>query len=213
MTVKAKFLAVLAGFFLTLSSAAAAPVSFIDNGTYTSDTQSGLEWLDVNLTAGRNYFDVSSELGSGGEFEGWRYATAQEFLGLISNWTGITVTVQHQVVFAEGLLDGLVSLLGPTSGGVFAEGSNNYFIRGVLADKVGDWHHQSAFIYDMDHVENDADYIYGNGGPYSDYSIEGKYGAFLVRDIAISAVPLPPAILMFGAAIIGLGLISRKRFH
>jgi len=210
MTLARKFLALIASVFFTFS-VQAAPVDFIDNGNSTTDSISGLEWLDVNLTAGRNYFDVSSQLGAGGEFDGWRYATADEFLQMISNWTGLNITAQHQIVFAEGVIDGLITLLGQTSDGIFAPGSGNQFIQGVLADTVGSWHHQAAFIYDLDANSNDADYIFGNGGPYSDYGIEGKYGAFLVRDGQLSVVPLPPALLMFGAAGLGLIVLSRKR--
>ena len=210
MTFPVKFLAVIASIFFSFS-VQAAPVDFVDNGNSTTDGLSGLEWLDVNLTAGRTYFDVSSQLSAGGEFDGWRYATANEFLQMISNWTGLNITAQHQIVFEEGVIDGLITLLGQTSDGIFAADGPNHFIQGVLADTVGDWHHQAAFIYDMDANPNDADYIYGNGGPYSDYGIEGKYGAFLVRDGQLSAVPLPPAIFLFGAAGLGLIILSRKR--
>ncbi len=210
MRFSVKFLALIASIFFSFS-VQAAPVDFVDNGNSTTDGLSGLEWLDVNLTAGRNYYDVSSQLGAGGEFDGWRYATANEFLQMISNWTGLNITAQHQIVFEEGVIDGLITLLGQTSDGVFAADGKNHFIQGALADTVGDWHHQAAFIYDMDANPNDADYIYGNGGPYSDYGIEGKYGAFLVRDGQLSAVPLPPAIVLFGAAGLGLIFLSRKR--
>ncbi len=210
MSFSHKALALFAGIFFTFS-AHAAPVDFIDNGNSTTDSLSGLEWLDVNITAGRNYFDVSSELGAGGEFEGWRYANVNEFLQMISNWTGISITVQHQVVLPEGKIDGLISLLGQTSDGIFAANGPNQFIQGVLADKIGDWHHQAAFIYDLDANLNDVDFVFGNAGPYSDFGIENKYGAFLVRNGQLSVVPLPPAILLFGAAAAGLFFFSNKR--
>jgi hypothetical protein len=210
MSFSRKALALLAGLFFSFT-VHAAPVDFIDNGNSTTDSLSGLEWLDVNLTAGRNYFDVSSELGTDGEFAGWRYASVNEFLQMISNWTGISIAVQHQVVLPEGKIDGLITLLGQTSDGIFAANGPNHFIQGVLSNEIGGWHHQAAFIYDLDANANDVDFIFGNAGPYSDYSIENKYGAFLVRESQLSVVPLPPAFLLFGAAGIGLFFASRKR--
>lgn len=44
----------------------------------TRDTVSGIEWLDLTVTSNRSYNDISSKLGSGQEFDGWRYATLSE---------------------------------------------------------------------------------------------------------------------------------------
>ena len=48
--------------------------SLIDNNFYTTDTTSGLDWLDLTETVGYSYNYISTQLGSGGEFEGWQYA-------------------------------------------------------------------------------------------------------------------------------------------
>ncbi|MEZ6318102.1 MAG: hypothetical protein R3B49_05005 [Phycisphaerales bacterium] len=52
------------------------------DGLLTFDADSGLEWLDWEYTNNRSYADVSSQLGAGGEFEGFRYATEDEMRGL-----------------------------------------------------------------------------------------------------------------------------------
>ena len=65
--------------FTFLSTLFQANAAIIDNGSYTTDTESGLDWLDVTLSINRSYSDVSSQFGSGGDFEGWRYATGIEF--------------------------------------------------------------------------------------------------------------------------------------
>tara|TARA_R110002072_G_scaffold63634_10_gene158123 strand:- start:3671 stop:4402 length:732 start_codon:yes stop_codon:yes gene_type:complete len=49
----------------------------------TLDTNTGLKWLDVNISANRSFNDVSGQLGTGGDFQGWRYATGAEVLNLI----------------------------------------------------------------------------------------------------------------------------------
>lgn len=61
---------------------AAVPItvnaSIIDNGTYVTDTATGWDWLDLTQTAGMSYDDVTLQLGPGGLYEGWSYATRAE---------------------------------------------------------------------------------------------------------------------------------------
>ena len=45
------------------------------SGAVTRDYDNWLDWLDWTLTTSRTYNDVASQLGPGGEFEGWRHAT------------------------------------------------------------------------------------------------------------------------------------------
>ncbi len=100
LLMKFKFLnAILAGVILCVSSAANAGL-IIDNGHYTTDTVSGLDWLDItestdtfpNTNVG-SYDYISSQFGAGGEYEGWRYATIFELLGLINNATGSNISI------------------------------------------------------------------------------------------------------------------------
>ncbi len=52
----------------------------------TIDTDTGLAWLDMDFTAGRSYVDVASELGAGGDFEGYRHATHAELFDLFDDF-------------------------------------------------------------------------------------------------------------------------------
>jgi hypothetical protein len=54
-----------------------------DGFNVTEDTITGLQWLDVTLTAGRTVDDIvgndgNDELAPGEDFEGWRHATTIE---------------------------------------------------------------------------------------------------------------------------------------
>lgn len=55
------------------------------DGLITQDTESGLEWLDLTQTLDRSYNDVLSELGSDGEFDGFRHASKGEWEALLSH--------------------------------------------------------------------------------------------------------------------------------
>ncbi len=68
--------------FTSLNSHAA----LIFNGSYTTNTDQSLDWLRWDLTNGQSYNDIQSQLGSGGEFEGWRYATSNEAKNFLSSF-------------------------------------------------------------------------------------------------------------------------------
>ena len=60
-----------------------------DGFNLTVDDVTGLEWLDLTVTSGRSYDDIvgndgTDELGPGGDFEGFRYATDLEVSGWIN---------------------------------------------------------------------------------------------------------------------------------
>jgi hypothetical protein len=57
----------------------------VDQGLLTYDPNTGLQWLDVTQSVGRDYNDVSSQFGVGGDFYGYRYATAGELGGLFAD--------------------------------------------------------------------------------------------------------------------------------
>lgn len=60
------------------------PGAIFDDGT-------NLLWLDATETDGRSLADVGSELGAGGEFEGWRLATRDQLRELFVN-AGLDIT-------------------------------------------------------------------------------------------------------------------------
>lgn len=57
----------------------------VDNGKITSDTETGVDWLDLTETSGLSYDYVSSQLVSGGRFEGWSFASREQINTFFSN--------------------------------------------------------------------------------------------------------------------------------
>jgi hypothetical protein len=55
-----------------------AHATLTDQGSTTLDTSTGLTWLDLNFSTNRSISDVVINLKSGGQFEGYRYATKSE---------------------------------------------------------------------------------------------------------------------------------------
>jgi len=51
----------------------------------TFDTRTGIAWLDVPFSAGLSYDQLAAAMQPGGKFQGFRYASAEEVLGLFSS--------------------------------------------------------------------------------------------------------------------------------
>jgi len=87
------------------------------DGLLTADSDTGLLWLDWSHTASRSYNNVSSNLGSGGEFEGFRYATEDEIRTLYANAGAVTIAPIDGYDLANApALELLRSLVGSTFG-------------------------------------------------------------------------------------------------
>jgi len=107
---------IVISFTLLFSFSAAINAEVIDNGPYTTDTETGLDWLDVTASVEKSYNYVSSQFGLGGEYEGYRYATSREFNTLVSNYTGVIVTQTQvrQVINNSANVGVLMKMLGST---------------------------------------------------------------------------------------------------
>lgn len=167
------------------------------DGLLTRDTIQGLDFLDLTPTIGLSFADVSAELGVGGNFEGFRYATRPELVNLVNNfgfdpgadtggWVRGTTSPQ---------LFGLIDLLGQTN----TPGSSGWTIAEGLYVR------DNGFAGTYAVVESPIGTFAGNP-PGS-----GGSGHFLVLEPA--AVPEPSSFLCLGLmALVASGLNwSRKR--
>ena len=170
----------------------------------TIDTATGLEWLDWTLSTNRSYDDVSTQFGVGGNYEGWRHATAEEAVVLFQN-AGIT-NIDSDLSNPRTVVSDLVSLLGDTTtnllgvpGSVGITGSlsddpESRFI-GVL-DPTGQISpaSNSAYVFTYDLLESFA---------------ADPYGHALVRSSNLIPEPSTIALLAIGLLVVG-GHVSRK---
>jgi hypothetical protein len=217
-----------AGLSLSTASYSAA-VDFIDNVHYTTDTISGLDWLDVTQTVNMSWNDVNSQLNAGGALEGWNFATGTQFLTMINNFAGTsfsTTPSSRYDYLVEGVADQLVRLLGNTLNSFHVHYNNNssYALDNTVGHTLG-WlaetdggYARRAMIFDNDEkFANRLDYVNANiqynALTYKEYHI----GAYLVRATQytapnLSAVPIPAAAFLFAPALLGfLGLRHKRR--
>lgn len=198
-----KRIVILASLFLSLS----ANSTIVDLGIITHDTDTGNYWLDLSETQGRSYADVSNQLGMGGEFEGWRYATYYEVyqlwrnLGLsdfvLNNGIALSDTVTYAV------FKNAVSLLGNTRqpNGRFPGDIGSI---GITASIYGIGEQVKFGHYFLEYNQfSTVDY-----GGLSQGLGDQYVGSYLV---ASTMVPVPAALWLFGSSLICLVGIKRKK--
>ena len=192
------------GVVLSVLCISSAQALIIDNGSYTTDTDSGLDWLDLSLTDNMTYSAALSTY----SIDGWVYATESQFEGMmdsifseyVENSTGYMNANNGTTTYSEAV--NFQNLFGSTcestnlrcSYGFYAVG-NEQRLGGVAVNSTG------TSIY--------RDYPYNYGpltSPYANTSV----GVYLVRG-DMSSVPEPASIALMGLGLVGLGFARRKK--
>jgi len=187
----------------------------IDNDFFTTDTTSGLDWLDLNRTIGRSYSDVSGSF-INGEFAGWRYATANELNGLVSSAAGYSTSSDKfsntYTFFTEVNDVSAADLLNDLLGTTFETGTGLRRVSGTLGD-VSSWpqggRHITGVIWDDDRSSNSEDWFRIHDAGTYDGQTYDTFGSYLVR---ATQVPEPSglALLIFGLSFFGFFRIKYK---
>jgi hypothetical protein len=159
----------------------------------TRDTALGLDWLDVPISAGRSYDDVSLQLGAGGDFEGFRYATREEVGDLLEGVgiTTINASGTHENYAPAVMLQGLVGETTPMETlGVNGTASSSGFHFGTEIRRNDETQFASAEDFEIRIGDDEV----------------GSFGHWLVRPI-----PEPSTGLLFVAGLLGLASWRRGR--
>jgi len=166
----------------------------------TVDTDQGLEFLDLTLSTSRTVNQVVTQLGEGGEFEGFRRASAEEVLTMVANAgfeipeLGQTVTMPGTPAFTEFVtMTGIVGV----NGGI-------RFSRGLVTDSpaVG----RSYFVALEDYIGVNQHDIVTTIISAGNNDASGSIGHWLVRD----SVPAPGGLALLGVGGL-IGVRARRR--
>jgi len=167
--------------------------------TLTIDTSSGLAWLNVTLTVGMSYNQVLAATLPGGEFQGFRYATAPEVLDLYND-AGIPGNGFYPLSSpAVPSIQSLVSLVGVT----FTQYGNPGVI-GITGTAYLPGVELSSSLYCT--MENGTTGYLVNGAP-SGYGV--TYGTPTVGSWLVYSVPEPASWCI--GALCGLSLLLSRR--
>lgn len=189
--------------------------TLMDHGNYLTDIQSGLDWRDLTDSVNRSFTDVSSQLGTGGDFEGWRYASTAELWQLIFNVSGVSIT-QHNVIysFADGPIDSLLDLLGETATGTSIDTPIDRESQGMTSDVTGvpggPFYYVSR-LYDPPEIITPAsDTVITNYYGIRNDTATEYVGSFLVR--TSTTVPSPSSLLLLILGLAGLAIQRKQKF-
>jgi len=186
----------------SINTVKASFTEFIDNGDYTTDTISGLDWYDVSLTQGQSYNDIIPLTNTGGSLSDWSFATANEFRSMLANFLDIPSSGYYSP--SSGTLLPLINMLGSTS-----SFNNAYTIDGRVINGSTTTQLDRAFIgTNLNSEFNDS--AISHNGVISNTVNDSTVGSFLVRQ-SVAPVPVPAAFWLMGSGIIGLVSISRKK--
>jgi hypothetical protein len=198
---------------LLLFSFTGANAALVDNGGYTTDSASTLDWLDLEATAGLTINDALASNAT------WRLASNSEVENLFAQLFPNYVSTQPTDDYADSSRGGYlgqeedavafrnlfgVNQYGSQSGrnysyGYYYDEDNTVRMMGVsITQFVGDEILGSGvFGMDFQSSHPDAESTLGHSA----------FGTYLVRT---TAVPVPAAVWLFGSALAGLGWFRRK---
>jgi len=182
-----------------------------DGFNITLDTSTGLEWLDVAVSADSTFQTIQSQFGPGGKFPGFRYATDLELGGNTPNGqvnslfksAGIGVSIVFSVAnydLVRGLM-GYVGFSGNRANFGYAYGTvvSAQNVSTPLDGKI-----EALFSQGSNFGESGIG-PFGTFGPRSvnttDVGLPTVRGNWLVRAAAATAVPEPSSFLLVGVGV------------
>jgi hypothetical protein len=190
-----KFLKIIGiGFILSVSTLANA--TLIDNGDYTTDTESGLDWLDWTLTKNKTQAEALAQFSGAG----WRIATGIEARGLLNDFFGTDFHGPQEYYDTSLIPD--YTVLFPQFIGLFGATSDtaniNYFGTYARIDGHSLFGAQNGLIYFPNTIRS-----YGTPSRRYDWM-----GVALVKAAAVSE---PAIITLFALGFAGIGFARRRQ--
>jgi hypothetical protein len=209
--VKGKLIWGLAASLLLFGALPSQASTLVDDGIYTVDANTGLQWLDVTTTLTLSYNDVLARLANTADpLYSYRFATGAEINQFIQD-AGITSplpctnTCSPAPDLARVLLLLGVPIANTTDGGI------ELTLNGITADTVSGYPNIQWVAY-LHYYGSDSytQASFSPAGPAIDDSYScsiypGSCGSLLVRPV--STTPLPAGLPLFATGLGGLDLL------
>ena len=181
---------------------AISKAAIIDYGSFTRDTATGLDWLDLTETRDRSHVDISQSLLPGGEFEGWRFASVNEAQTLWMNFgipSGTTASIDVTDTANYNFFLTAVALLGDIHA-LATNGSQNGAV-GLTSDLIDGFDNAYVAVGMFKGSLSLRTLVEPGNDGLSETTPSIYHGSYLVRE-----VPLPAALWLFSSAFLSLRL-------
>lgn len=198
----------LAGLMLVAGLANLAQAAFMQidtslgSSTALLDTSTNLAWLHLTLTANNSYDTVTSNLGAGGTFDGWRFATPAELVTFFTDYDGGVVNSTNALNLMNDLGGPLSDAANPTNG--FHRQSSIGFLN--IASGLG---HEIFGYIAVDNFFGPSINPNLQGSAVDNVAFSGT-GSWLVQDQGVTT-PEPGTLVLFLAGAAVLSLFARRR--
>jgi hypothetical protein len=200
-------------FALGLAALLASPASaaLVNAGAWVDDTDTHLEWLNLNATTGIAYNDVLAGYGRYTTSFGWQVATVSQLETLGENYIG-PATVQPNVGFSSDYFVAAQVVAG-------ALGNNDPHPPVVVTQAFGflAGEQDAGSIFAIGEGEDGAPYGEWAAAPWAEPTWQlfaqpqAGIGTFLVRSDTLTATPEISTMLMMLLGFGGLGYAGRRR--
>ena len=182
--------------------------------SWTTDTSTGLDWLDFDggaapATSQRSYNDVKSQLLPGGDYQGWRFASRSEVYQFVLNVTGLpSLTAAPNRSTSN---DGATDLVATWTGYTRSVGTLD-IVFGFVGEETFDGVFYAGLFDDYNYPGQAFEYTFWiPSGEVNRTAVYDDLGSWLVRGAPTSnVVPEPSSIAIWGIGAIGMGLIARR---
>jgi hypothetical protein len=192
-----KFLKIIGiGFILSVSTLSNA--TLIDNGDYTTDTESGLDWLDWSETLGDTQAEALAEFSG----DGWRIATSMEATDLIESYFGISLPGTFGKVRTTNRSDPTFIPDVDIIANQFLSFFGTYEPWGASLATIS-----GAGLFGVDKIYH----LYTGHGTEDYGQVDYRYRAIGVALVKASTVSEPAIITIFALGFAGIGLARRRR--
>lgn len=187
---------------LMVTQAAYATLIRDDSSGWTTDTESSLQWLHLDQTAGLSWGEIESGVG-GWWSEGWRYASNDQ---ITEFWGNADVPYQSLNQLSGLNIDAMEWFFANAMG--LTSTLPSRYVRGVSADQVvGDPSlRYTPYVYNAVASGTASFYLTESGRQFRSTDAAADIGHWLVRPVS---VPEPSTLVLVIAG--GLLLVTRKR--
>ena len=182
------------------ANAALIEVDWLSTGDkkITRDVTNGLDWLDLDLSINLDVSEVTGMLGSGGAFEGFRYATVDEVANLYTS-AGLFEHLSGDVG-DRALVVAFQDMRGRTPSSATDYGITGTHGATSNGQRIYSEIHSSVF--------NNITTVLSNAGEIETNQRDDRWGHMLVKT---SPVPIPSAAWLFGSGLIGIIGVARRK--